>query len=133
MVSASEALARAARDTLAAVPALNGIYDAMPIKASLPYAAIEIGPETDWGWKGGEGREVRLAVTIRDGGERPARLRAIMAASEDALTGLGGDVEEWRIVNVRLVRARTAQKRAGEWSGVVEVRVRMERHGTIVP
>lgn len=127
MVSASEALARAARDALAVVPGLNGAYDGMPLKASLPFAAIEIGPETDWGWKGGEGREIRLAATIRDGGERPARLRALMAATEAALVGLRGTVEGWRIVNVRMFRARMAQKRAGEWTGIVEARVRIER------
>ena len=129
MVSASEALAGAARDALAAVPVLNGVYDGMPLKASLPYAAIEIGPETDWSWKGGEGREIRLVATIRDGGERPARLRALMAATEAALVGLGGGIEGWRIVNVRMVRVRMAQQRAGEWTGVVEVRVRAERVG----
>ena len=102
---------------------------ALPLKASLPYATIETGPESDWSWKGGEGREIRLAVTIRDAGERPARLRGLMAAAEAALLGLGGASGGWRIVNAVLVRVRTAQKRAGEWAGTIEVRVRMERVG----
>lgn len=129
MTSASEALAGAAREALAVLPGLNGAYDETPLTASLPYATIEIGPEGDWGWKGGEGREIRLAVTIRDAGERPARLRTLMAAVEAVLLALGGSAEGWRIVNVVTVRVRTGQKRAGEWNGVIEVRVRMERTG----
>ena len=127
MASANEALAAAARGALAGVGGLNGAYDGAPLTASLPYATIELGPEKDWSWKDGEGREIRLAVTVRDGGERPARLRALMAEVEAALTGLGGGIEGWRIVNVVLVGGRTAQKRKAEWAGFVEVKVRMER------
>jgi hypothetical protein len=126
---ASEALAAAALAALAGVGGLNGVYDGIPVKATLPYAAIELGPESEWSWKGGEGREVRLTVTIRDAGERPARLRALIAAVEAALLGLAGAGESWRVVNVVMLRVRTAQKRAREWSGVVEVRARMERVG----
>lgn len=126
MASASEVLASRALAALAAIEGMNGAYDGLPARASLPYAAIEIGPESDWGWKGGEGRELRLSVTVHDGDERPGRLRGLMGAVEVALLGLGGG-DGWRVVNVVLVRRRTGQKKAGEWAGVVEVRVRMER------
>lgn len=128
-MSASEALAKAALVALTEVGGLNGAYDGTPLNASLPYAAAETGPESDWGWKGGEGREIRLAVTIRDAGERPARLRALMAEVERRLLGLDGAADDWRIVNVTVVRVRTAQKRAGDWTGTIEARVRMERIG----
>jgi hypothetical protein len=36
-----------------------------------PYAIVETGPEIDWSHKSGAGRELRLAVTLRDKGERP--------------------------------------------------------------
>jgi hypothetical protein len=127
MASASEALAAAAHVALAAVSGLNGAYDGVPVNASLPYATVEIGPESDWSWKDGEGREIRLAATIRDAGEQPARLRRLMAEAEAALIALGDASDGWRIVNVMPVRARTAQKRAAEWTGTIEVRVRMER------
>jgi len=129
MASPSEALAAAARAALASVKGLNGVFDGLPVKASLPYAVIETGPESDWSWKSGEGREIRLSIALRDAGERPARLRVLMAEAETALLGLSGVSAGWRIVNTVLVRVRTAQKRAGEWSGTVEVRVRMERVG----
>ena len=126
MAGASEALAGRAIAALNAVEGLNHAYDGLPARSSLPYAAIEIGPESDWGWKGGEGRELRLVATVHDGGERPERLRRLMTGVEGALLGLGGAAAGWRIVNVVLVRRRTAQKKAGSWTGSVEVRVRME-------
>ena len=126
MTGAGEVLADRALTALAAVEGLNGAYDGLPAQASLPYAVIEIGPESDWGWKGGEGRELRLTATVHDDGERPGRLRVLMEAAEAALLGLGGD-GGWRVVNVVPVRRRTMQKRAGQWAGLIEVRVRMER------
>ena len=125
--SASEALAAAALTALARVDGLNGVYDGIPMKASLPYGTIELGPESEWSWKDGEGREVRLTATIRDASERPGRLRALMAAAETEMLGLADAGESWRVVNVVTLRVRTVQKRAGEWSGAAEVRVRMER------
>ncbi len=128
MTGAGETLAARAIVALNAIPGLNGAFDGLPVRATVPYAAIEIGPESDWGWKGGEGRELRLTATVHDGGEPPERLRRLMSAAEAALLGLSGD-DEWRVVNVALARRRTTQKRPGAWTGVVEVRVRMERLG----
>ncbi|MGE0180214.1 MAG: DUF3168 domain-containing protein [Sphingomonas sp.] len=125
MAGAGEMLAAWAVAALGRIDGLNGAYDGVPERASLPYAAIEIGPEADWSWKSGAGREIRLTATVHDGGERPARLRALMEAVEAALLGLEG-ADGWRVVNAVLARRRTAQKRTGAWSGMVEMRVRME-------
>ena len=127
--SAGEALAAAALAALAGVTGLNGAYDGAPVKASLPYAMVELGPESDWSWKGGAGRELRFAVTIRDAGEKPARLRRLMASAEAALLAMSGAASGWRIVNVMIARVRTGQKRAGDWAATIEARVRMERLG----
>lgn len=127
MTGASEALAAAVLTALAEVRGLNGAYDGVPLQATLPYAAIELRPERDWSWKGGEGREVRVAVTIRDDGERPGRLRRLMGEAEAEVIGLGGTRDGWRIVSAAMLRVTTQQKRAGERTGMVEVRVRMER------
>ena len=124
---ASDGLAAAALAALQRVSGLNGAHDGAPVKASLPYAVIEVGPESDWSWKAGEGRELRLVATIRDAGEKPARLRRLMVGAEAALLGLNGTGAGWRVVNVVTLRVRTGQTRAGEWVGTGEVRVRMER------
>lgn len=125
MSGAGEALRSAAMAALGAIDGV-GVYDGAPVQAALPYAIVEIGPESDWGHKSGAGRELRLAATLRDKGERPERLRALMAEAESALTGLGGALDGWRLVTMAMVRSRLVTPRAGEaWVGVVEFRARM--------
>ncbi len=124
---ASEMLAESALAALRGVSGLNGAYDGVPVKASLPHAMIEIGAEGDWSWKGGEGREIRLVATVRDGGERSGRLRRLMGGAEAALLAMSDVGAGWRVVNMVTLRVRTGQKRAGEWAGTIEMRVRMER------
>jgi hypothetical protein len=124
---AGEALVAAALGALGGLSGLNGAYDGAPVKASLPYATIELGAESDWSWKGGGGRELRLAVTVRDGGERPGRLRRLLGEAEAAILRINDIGAGWRVVNMVTLRVRTGQKRAGEWIGTIEVRVRMER------
>ena len=63
---AGDALAEAARQRLAGVKALNGCYDGPPQRATVPFAIVEAGTQSDWGHKSGAGREVRLTLTLRD-------------------------------------------------------------------
>ena len=123
-MSAGAALQAAALAALAAVEGL-GRYELAPVQAALPYATIETGPESDWGHKSGAGRELRLAATLRDAGERPERLRRLMAAVEVALAGLERDLPGWRLVTMMFVRSRLVRERSGQWAGVVEFRARM--------
>ncbi len=74
MKGAGTALQEAAVAALREVEGLNGIYDAPPLQAGAPFAIVEVGLESDWSHKSGAGREVRLAVTVRDKGERAVRL-----------------------------------------------------------
>jgi hypothetical protein len=104
---------------VAALKAISGlgVYDAPPVQAVAPYAVVETGPETDWGHKTGAGRELRLAVTLWDRGERPIRLRALTRAAEAALEALedGADGEEgggWQLVSLHFLRDRAVPPRA---------------------
>lgn len=126
MSGAGEALAGLARSALRSVAGLNGVHDGLPVQASLPFARIDLGEARDWGWKGGEGRELRLGLTVRDDAERAERVRGLLADCEAALLALSGTGGGWRVVSVALLRSGLRQKKAGEWTGVVEVRVRME-------
>jgi hypothetical protein len=120
----------------AAVAALRGIegcgvYDAPPLQAVFPHAVVEYGPETDWSHKSGKGREVRIAVSFRDAGERPARLHALMAQAEAALE-TPPQAPGWQTVSFQWLRSRslrTAKAEPGgaeaQWSGVIEYRARM--------
>ncbi|HEV2816060.1 MAG TPA: DUF3168 domain-containing protein [Allosphingosinicella sp.] len=123
-MSAGQALIAAAAEALRTVPGLSGVHEAMPVQAAPPYATLEAGLEADWGHKSGGGRELRLTVTLRDSGERPARLRALAAAAQAALAGLAA-VEGWQLVNLAFVRGLTVAEGAGKWLAVLDYRARL--------
>jgi hypothetical protein len=116
----------------AAIEALEGVelgavYPGPPLQAAFPHAVVECGAETDWGHKSGRGRELRLAVTLRDAGERPDRAQAFAEIAE-ATIAAGLEVEGWRLVTLALVRRRTvAEGRGGRggWAVTIDYRARM--------
>lgn len=126
MSGAGAALRAAAIEALGSLD-LGGVYPGPPLQAAFPHALVECGPETDWGHKSGRGRELRLAVTLRDSGERPERAQAFAEVAEAAIEA-GLDVEGWRLVTLALVRARTiAEGRGGRmgWAVALDYRARM--------
>jgi hypothetical protein len=92
---------------------------------------VEIGPESDWSHKSGEGRELRLALTLWDRGERPVRLRALTRAAEAALEGIEGEsqADGWQLVSLHFLRERAVPPRAPApnalTASVVEYRARL--------
>jgi hypothetical protein len=104
------------------------VYEAPPVQAAFPHAVVETASETDWGHKSGEGRELRLAVTLRDAGESPLRLRQLVDAAESALAE-APQTAGWQVASFAWLRSRTIREGrppAGvEWSAVVEYRARM--------
>lgn len=124
MKSASEALIAAASAALGGVEGLNGVHDGPPLQGAFPYGMLEAGPESDWSHKSGIGRELRLAVTIRDQGERPARLRRLAQLAEEALEGMDAALEDWRLVTLVFARSRMLRGETG-WSATSEFRARM--------
>ena len=122
---AGDALCAAAIAALGGVAGLNGAYDGPPLQSAFPYAVVEAGPESDWSHKSGAGRELRLAVTIRDAGERPARLRALVQAAEAAIGGVDGVLDGWRIVTLVFLRSRMLREPGTGWAAAVDYRARM--------
>ncbi len=123
--NASETLAEAAVAALSEVDGLTGIYEGLPVQAASPHAVVETGPETDWSHKSGVGREVRIAITLRGRGERPALLRGLAAEAEAAIEALGGEIGGWRVVTLRFVRSRLLAGGRGDWATVSEYRARL--------
>lgn len=126
MSGAGSALKAAATEALEALQ-LGGVYPGPPLQAAYPHWLAECGPEVDWGHKSGAGRELRLAVTLRDAGERPERAQTLADLAEAAI-GAGLEVEGWRLVTLALVRRRTvAEGRGGQagWAVAIEWRARM--------
>jgi hypothetical protein len=117
-----------------AVAALKGVtglavYDHPPVQASVPYVVVDAGPVTDWGYKGGTGRELRLAITVWDRGERPARLRDLVRASQLRVEAIEGEGEGWDLVSFQYLRERAVPPRPptpnGLTAAVVEYRARL--------
>lgn len=123
-MSASQSLVAAARDALGQVAGLTGIHEAMPLQAAPPHAIVEAGLESDWSHKSGAGRELRLTVSLRDEGERPARLRTLAAEAEAALDGLSTE-GGWQLVTLAFVRGMTVPEKPGRWLLTLDYRARM--------
>lgn len=127
-MSAAVALQEAAIAALQGVAELGIVHDGQPLQAAFPHATVEAGPERDWGHKSGVGREVRLAVTIRDAGqssgEQPTRLKRLMSEVEAAVGGLSS-VEGWQLVTLHFLSSRLARDRQSGWIGLIEYRARM--------
>ena len=125
MSGAGQALAEAALALLRTVDGLNGAYDGAPLTAAVPYATVESGPESDWSHKSGEGRELRLSILVRDKGESPARLRALMAAVETKASMIGPELAGWRLVNLVFLRSVMLRGRDAAWTAAIEYRARL--------
>ncbi|QDZ08679.1 DUF3168 domain-containing protein [Sphingomonas panacisoli] len=126
-MSAESVLAEAVLVALAAAlgDQLNGVFDGPPVKASAPW--VELGPliAADWSTKDKSGREVRLALTVRDRADRPARTHALAAAAGGAVEAVPRDLSGWRIASLAFVRARVTGDRPGEWSASVEYQIKL--------
>ncbi|MDF7777802.1 DUF3168 domain-containing protein [Sphingomonas sp. AOB5] len=105
---------------------VSGVFDAPPVRAALPYALVEEVVLADWSTKDMAGREGRFAVQLHDGGERPARLRVLAGAVEDAIEVMDRELGEgWRIVSLTFVRGRIVRERDAHWTSLSQFRVRM--------
>lgn len=124
MSGAGEAVQQAAMAALGQVEGLNGPYPGPPLQAAAPYAVVEAGTESDWSHKSGEGREVRLLVTLYDEGESPARLRLLAGAAETAIAAIG-EVDEWRLISLVFLRSRIARSPKGRWAAAIDYRARL--------
>lgn len=124
-MGAGDVLAQALIDALDGLAGLNGAYDGPPLQGAFPYATVETGPETDWSHKSGAGRELRLAVTIRDKGERPARLRALVGDAERAIGAIDGALDGWRLVTMVFLRCTMLREGGAAWAAIIEYRARL--------
>ncbi len=125
MIGAGAALQAAAVTAVKSIEGLNGAYPGNPIEATVPFAVVETGPETDWGHKSASGRELRLAVTLRDAGEAPSRMQALMTLAEQAVGSVEIGEADWHLVSFVFLRSRLVQDRSGGWAAVMEWRARM--------
>ncbi|MDO7843745.1 DUF3168 domain-containing protein [Sphingomonas immobilis] len=108
-----------------AVAGLNGVYEGPAVKASPPYAEIGELLSADWSVKDRAGRELRVAIMLRDAAEGPGRLHALAGAVGDAVEAMPRVLGGWQVASLAFVRTRVLRPGAGRWSAVVEYRVRV--------
>jgi Protein of unknown function (DUF3168) len=129
MSDAMQVLQAAAVAALEAHPvlsaAINGVYDGPPPRSTFPYISIADGLMSDWSTKTAVGREIRLALTVWDGGEEASRLSSLIGHVEDAIAALPRDLPGWCIASNVFLRSIIARDAAGPWAGLVEYRTRM--------
>lgn len=124
---ATGALVSALIAALRDVPGLSQVSDGEPLQAGDAAAVVDAGPETDWGFKGGEGAEVRLAILVTCGGEAPGRARGFGERIRAAVATVAPDLGRWRLVSMVMLRSRLLREAGPKWTAVVEYRARMIR------
>jgi hypothetical protein len=124
---AAGALAAALTAALREVRGLSQVAEGAPVRSGDACATIELGPETDWGHKSGDGREIRVALLVRCGGEAPGRARALLEQARAAAAAIGPALGEWRLVTLAPMRARMVREPGPSWTGVAEYRARLMR------
>ncbi|WP_294236089.1 DUF3168 domain-containing protein [uncultured Sphingomonas sp.] len=108
-------------------PLAVALFDAVPVRASVPQGVLGEPGETDWGAAGIEGRELRVTVTLTDEGEQPRRLRAAMQAVE-AIELPQSLADGWQVAGLVVTATRMA-KTSARWTASVEWRARLWRVG----
>lgn len=133
-MSAGARLQAAVVRALKGDPALAGVavFDAPPMRAAAPHAVVGEPVLADWSAVGVSGRQGRIDLVLHDGGERPVRLRAQLAAAEDAVAGMPADLGEgWRAVRLLLMRSALARvpdrSGADRWAASASFAVRVLR------
>lgn len=127
MIAVQAAVAGALRNSASLMGEVSGVYDGPPPRAAFPYVALSDGTASDWSTKTASGREIRVALTIWDDGEEPARLYRLMQLVEEAVAQMARDLDGWRVASLAFVRSTVVRDPAGPWAGLVEHRVRILR------
>jgi hypothetical protein len=123
------ALVQAALITrMQAIPGLaevTGIYDGPPPRAAFPYISIGTSLITDWSTKTESGRDIRLALTLWDAGDAPARFHRLLPEIESGVAGLPRLMSGWQVASLTHVRTLLDRDPQGPWAGLVEHRIRL--------
>lgn len=124
-MSAESVVQAAVLAALRGLGGLNGVFEGPPVKATPPFAELGELLSGDWGVKDRDGRELRLAVTIRDVGETSARAQVLGGAAGAAIEAIPRDLDGWRVASLVLVRSRLLRPTPARWSVMIEYRVRV--------
>lgn len=119
------ALMTALRGDAALTSVLNGVFAGPAVKATPPFAEIGELASVDWGTKDRAGRELRIAVMLRDAAETPQRLHDLAGLAAAAIEAMPRVLPGWAVASLVPLRTRVLRGAPGTWTAVVEYRVRM--------
>ncbi|WP_221795006.1 DUF3168 domain-containing protein [Aquisediminimonas sediminicola] len=105
--------------------AVSGVFDGLPVRAVLPWAGVDCGPVTDWSHKTGQGREVRVTISLWSDGAAASALHGLMAQAEKAMLGVDLAAGAMRVVSLVFLRSRIVRDADGPWLGMIEYRARI--------
>ena len=128
-MSAAALLQAAVLTELLETDELDGlaVFDAPPVRAITPYAVVEDPVLEAADAAGVSGRVGVLAISFRDDGERPLRLRSLMALADEIVSLLATALPDgWRVTAIRQQRSRLQRAKDG-WVGRSEWAVRIFR------
>jgi hypothetical protein len=119
----------ALRGDAALMGLVNAVFDGAPVRAAAPYVVVGEALAGEWGAKGLDAVELRLAISLHDAGETPGALGPMLARVGVVMAALGEAGEGWRVVTARFLRSRVAKAARGVdgWVASVEYRVRAVR------
>ncbi|MCP3735041.1 DUF3168 domain-containing protein [Sphingomonas sp. RP10(2022)] len=105
------------------------VFDAPPLRASMPQVVLDDPVLAAADAAGVRGRVGTIAVGYADDGESPVRLRALIAVVEAAMDGVPADLGGggWRLATLRLTRSRLWRGKSDRWVAMSEFAVRMYR------
>lgn len=110
---------------LRAIGGVNGVWEGAGVSAAVPFVLLGDVVASDWSTKDAMGRELRVAVTVRDRGDSPVRASELAAAVEAAVAGLPRELDGWRVASVVLLRSSVVASGKGQWAAMVDHRVRV--------
>jgi len=120
-------LLAALRDDAGLMALVNSVEDGGAPKQSAP--AVTLGQlfATEWGARGVSGLAVRVPLTLVDRADVPDRLGAVAIRIGVVMSELPAEAGGWRIGDARFERARSLRGPDGQWSMLVDYRVRLSR------
>lgn len=104
---------------------VNRVHDGVPGKSAPPTLIVGDCTGSDWGTKDKGGRELRIALTIEDDIETPARIGSIMPLADAGVQRVTGMISGWQVGSLRLIRSRLLRTNAGRWNALMDYRIRV--------
>jgi hypothetical protein len=104
---------------------INSVEDGGLAVQSAPALALGQLFATEWGARGLSGLSVRVPMTVIDRADRQDRLSAASVRIGAVMGALPDEADGWRIGDVRFERARPLRGGDGQWSMLVDYRVRL--------